>query len=172
MTLRLGSSTTTPLTPPKLEEDRSSWLRLYRSRGVGVHTFFRLMREHGDAAVVLALLPDLAAKAGVRDYAAASLDETRAEWRAAKRFGARLVCYGDAEYPALLATIDDPPPLFWAMGDLALLSRPAVALVGARNASALGCGWRGSLRRSLAARGSSPSRGWPAASTPPRTRRA
>ena len=138
MTQELGSSTTTPLTPPKLEEDRSSWLRLFRSRGVGVHTFFRLMREHGSAAAVLAVLPELAARAGVRDYAVASAADIRAEQQAARRFGARLVCIGDAEYPPLLARIDDPPPLIWAKGDLSLLTRPAVALVGARNASSLG----------------------------------
>jgi DNA processing protein len=103
-----------------------------------VHTFFRLMREHGSAAAVLAALPGLAARAGVRDYTVASVEETRAEQQAARRFGALLVCFGDAEYPPLLARIDDPPPLFWAKGDLSLLTRPAVALVGARNASSLG----------------------------------
>lgn len=138
MTQGLGSSTTTPLTPPKMEEDRSSWLRLYRSRGVGVHTFFRLMREHGSAHAVLAALPELAARAGVRDYAVAAADDIRTEQQAARRFGARLVCFGDPDYPPLLARIDDPPPLFWAKGDLTLLARPAVALVGARNASSLG----------------------------------
>ncbi|MCA8881229.1 MAG: DNA-processing protein DprA [Rhodobacteraceae bacterium] len=138
MTERLTSSASTPLTPPKPEEDRLSWLRLFRSRGVGVHTFFRLMREHGNAATVLAVLPELAAKAGVRDYRTASIDETRAEWRASQKAGARLICFGDDGYPEYLSRIDDPPPVFWAKGDMAHLARPMVALVGARNASSLG----------------------------------
>lgn len=138
MTLELFSSTTTPLTPPKLEEDRSSWLRLYRSRGVGVHTFFRLMSEYGSARQVLELLPDLAAKAGVSRYAPADEASIRAEWRAGHRQGARLICFGDPDYPALLAQIPDPPPVFWALGRLELLHNPTIAIVGARNASSLG----------------------------------
>ena len=46
---------------------------------------------------------------------------------------------GAPDYPPLLATIADPPPLLWALGDPGLAARPTVALVGARNASALGC---------------------------------
>lgn len=134
----LVSSDTTPLTPPRSDDDRVSWLRLYRSRGVGVHTFYRLIGEHGDAATVLAHLPDLAARAGVTDYAAASVQAVEREMRAARKAGARLVCRGEAAYPALLATIDDPPPLLWVRGDTGLFARPAVAMVGARNASALG----------------------------------
>ena len=46
------------------------------------------MREHGSAAAVLAALPGLAARAGVRDYSVASVEETRAEQQAARRFEA------------------------------------------------------------------------------------
>lgn len=138
MTQTLGSSETTPLTPPQSDENRLSWLRLYRSRGVGVFTFFRLLREHGTAEAVLERLPDLAAQAGVRDYRAAPREAAEAEWRAARRAGARLICFSDAAYPAALAEIDEPPPLLWVKGDAAWLGRGAVAMVGARNASALG----------------------------------
>ena len=58
--------------------------------------------------------------------------------RHAKKAGARLIAWGHADYPTSLAEISDAPPLMWAMGDLSALSRPMVALVGARNASSLG----------------------------------
>ena len=45
---------------------------------------------------------------------------------------------GDAAYPPLLAALDPPPPVLWAWGHPALLSRPAAAVVGARVASAAG----------------------------------
>lgn len=138
MTQTLFSSSTTPLIPPSTEEDRSSWLRLFRSRGVGVHTFFRLMGEHGTADRVLAVLPELAAKAGVSNYAAAPVDAIAAELRAGRKAGAELLCWGEPDYPPLLAGIPDPPPIVWIRGRRALLARPAVALVGARNASSLG----------------------------------
>lgn len=138
MTQTLFSSTTTPLTPPKTDEDRSAWLRLLRSRGVGPQTFFRLMGEHGSAAAVIDLLPDLAARAGVTRYTAAAPEDIAAEWRAGRKAGARLVCFGDTDYPALLADIPDPPPVLWLRGDAGMLARPLVAIVGARNASSLG----------------------------------
>jgi DNA processing protein len=45
-----------------------------------------------------------------------------------------------------LAELDDAPPFLWLMGDPALLAKPMIALVGARNASSLGT----SMARSLA----------------------
>lgn len=153
MTQTLFSSTTTPLTPPKTDEDRSAWLRLLRSRGVGPQTFFRLMGEHGDAATVIALLPELAARAGVTRYAPATPDDIAAEWRAGRKAGARLVCFGDPDYPALLADIPDPPPVLWLRGDAAMLARPLVAIVGARNASSLGERMARKLAQDLGAAG-------------------
>ena len=132
------SPSTHPLTPPLTEEEWLSWLRLLRSRRVGVSTFFRMMSEHGSAAAALEALPEVAAAAGVRDYRpcceAAALDE----WHAAKRAGAIPVAFGTPEYPDLLAEIPDPPPFLWCIGDPVLLTRPMIALVGARNASSLG----------------------------------
>lgn len=138
MTETLFSTTTTPLTPPKMVEDRLSWLRLFRSRGVGVHTFFRLMHEYQSADAVLSALPGLAGKAGVSNYSAANIETVRAEMQAGRKAGAKLICFGDRDYPPSLAEIPDPPPMFWAYGQIELLSRPMVALVGARNASSLG----------------------------------
>ncbi len=138
MNQTLFSSTPTPLTPPMLEEDRSSWLRLFRSRRVGVATFYRLLAEHGTATAALSALPEIAQAAGAKDYTPCSEADAAAEMRAGRKAGAQLICRGDPLYPSALAEIDDAPPLFWAVGEVALLGRPMVALVGARNASSLG----------------------------------
>ncbi|MEM1130592.1 MAG: DNA-processing protein DprA [Pseudomonadota bacterium] len=138
MTDQLFSSTTTPLTPPKMEEDRLSWLRLFRSRRVGVSTFFRLLGEHGSASDALLALPEVARDAGLNEYEPASEQSIDAEVAAARRSGARLICFPDDAYPALLREIPDPPPVLWAIGDTSLLAQPMVAVVGARNASGLG----------------------------------
>jgi DNA processing protein len=127
-----------PTALPRCEDARLDWLRLSRSRRVGPVTFIRLIREHGSAPAALAALPGIAAEAGVRDYTSASRAEAAAEWRAAEACGARALLLGDPDYPPMLATISDPPPLLWALGNPALAARPVVALVGARNASALG----------------------------------
>ena len=115
------------------------WLRLARSRRVGPATFVRLIREHGSATAALAALPRMAAEAGIPDYAPAPADGIARELEAGEAAGARLLLLGAPDYPPLLAMIADPPPTLWALGDPSLAARPAVALVGARNASALGC---------------------------------
>ena len=55
-----------------------------------------------------------------------------------ERLGARILMPDDAEFPALLRTIPDPPPVLFALGDLALLQRPALAIVGSRDHTAYG----------------------------------
>jgi len=128
----------TPFTPPTTEDDRLSWLRLIRSRRVGVVTFWRLLAEHGSAQAALKALPGVARSAGVSDYAICPEHVIHAECKAGKAAGARLICRGEPAYPQALADLSDAPPLLWIKGDAAVLDRPMVALVGARSASALG----------------------------------
>lgn len=131
-------SSPTPFTPPTTEEDRLSWLRLIRSRRVGATTFHRLLAEHGSAQAALAALPGVARAAGVEGYRPVTIDDAGAEMDAARRAGARMLCWGTPDYPPGLADLPDAPPVLWHLGDAALLIRPMVALVGARNASSLG----------------------------------
>nr|WP_245629236.1 DNA-processing protein DprA [Celeribacter indicus] len=116
-------------------------------------TFYRLMREHGSAEAALAALPEIARAAGVSDYQPCPDTVIAAELRAGRRAGARLVARGEPAYPPLLALIEDAPPLLWAKGDLSLLGRPALAIVGARNASSLGLRFARTLARDLGAEG-------------------
>jgi DNA processing protein len=69
------------------------------------------------------------------------------------RLAARHVMLGDRDNPALLAQLDDAPPVFTVRGDLALAQRPRVAMVGARNASAAGCRFARTLAHALAEAG-------------------
>jgi DNA processing protein len=127
-----------PLTPPRSDEVWLDWIRLLRSRRVGPTTFHRLMAEHGSARAALAALPEVARAAGVERYAPCSESVAAAEWQAARLARAQPLAIGDPAYPALLAELPDAPPVLWTLGDPALLQRPLVAVVGARNASSLG----------------------------------
>ncbi|MFW2542459.1 DNA-processing protein DprA [Primorskyibacter sp. 2E107] len=131
-------SSTHPPLPPTTEDDRVSWLRLLRSRRVGVATFWRLMAEHGSAQAALEALPDVARSAGVHSYSACPESTALAEMNAARQQGARMLCCGDPLYPPDLAELSDAPPILWLIGDPEVMLRPMVALVGARNASSLG----------------------------------
>ncbi|MGY6409951.1 MAG: DNA-processing protein DprA [Alkalilacustris sp.] len=115
-----------------------SWLRLIRSHRVGPSTFARLLAEHGTAEAALDALPALARASGVKDYAACPRADAEAEIAAAEACGAFALCLTDPLYPAELASIPDAPPLLWVRGNPDALTRPAVAIVGARNASSLG----------------------------------
>ncbi|MEY2961475.1 MAG: hypothetical protein RLZ60_1305 [Pseudomonadota bacterium] len=152
MTGTLRSSTHPPL-PPTTEADRFSRLRLLRSRRVGVATFHRLIAEHGSAAVALEALPEVARAAGVTDYAICPEGVIHAELKVARAVKARMLCLGEPDYPASLATLDDAPPILWAVGDTSILTRPMVALVGARNASSLGTRMARKLAADLSAAG-------------------
>ncbi len=148
MTETQVSSNHPPL-PPTTEEDRFSWLRLLRSRRVGVATFHRLLAEHGTAQNALAALPEVAREAGVKGYEICPPGVIEAELKAAKAAKARLLCLGSADYPDMLARIADAPPLLWAVGDPKVLKRRMIAMVGARNASSLGTRMSRSLAQDL-----------------------
>lgn len=121
-----------------LAQDPPMALRLVRSRRVGAVTWHRLVAEHGSAQAALDALPDIARAAGVDGYEVCPPGVVEAELRQGQKAGARLLVYGSADYPRALVDLSDAPPVLWAIGDVGLLNRPAVAMVGARDASSLG----------------------------------
>ena len=60
---------------------------------------------------------------------------------------------GQGLYPRLLAEMEDAPPLLTAKGDLNVLDRQAVAIVGARHASAAACRFARGLAHDLGQHG-------------------
>ncbi|MGH1356403.1 MAG: DNA-processing protein DprA [Thalassovita sp.] len=152
MTKHIHPSTHPPL-PPTTEDERVLWLRLLRSRRVGPATFHRLMGEHGTAAEALEALPEVAKAAGVEKYEICPEGVAWAELNAARAAGARMLCHGAPDYPATLAQISDAPPFVWAIGNMDVLKRPLIGIVGARNASSLGTRMAKALAKDLAERG-------------------
>jgi DNA processing protein len=110
-------------------------IRLLRSPNIGPVSYRQLLRRFGDAQSALAALPDLAARGGAR-YRPAPEARVVEEIAAVKRAGARYLFADSPDYPALLGQMEGAPPILTIRGDLALGARPAVAIVGARNASA------------------------------------
>lgn len=133
-----GLNTPHTPSPAPLDADPLLWLRLIRSRRVGPVTFHRLLAEQGGVAAALAALPEIARASGVENYAVCPLEVVKHELALGRIAGARLLLWGQKGYPAALMDLPDAPPILWAQGDIGLLSRPMVALVGARNASSLG----------------------------------
>jgi DNA processing protein len=110
-------------------------IRLLRSPNIGPVTYRQLLRRFGDARSALTALPELAAR-GATPYRPAPEGLVADEIMATKRAGARYLFHDSAEYPDLLSQLEGAPPILTIRGDTGLLARPAVAIVGARNASA------------------------------------
>jgi DNA processing protein len=143
----------TPFTPPTTEDSKLSWLRLIRSRRVGIATFWRLLDEYGSAEAALEALPEIARSSGMGDYSICPEGVIHAERKAGKAAGARLICRGEPAYPQALAELSDAPPVLWIKGNQEVMSRPMVALVGARSASSLGTRMARKLAADLGAAG-------------------
>ncbi|CAM3320220.1 DNA-processing protein DprA [Thalassospira profundimaris] len=125
-------------------------MRLARSTNVGPVTFRKLLERFGSGRNAIDALPDVIAQAKTtRKIKIANRDETVTEIEAAKASRARPIIFGDPEYPPLLARIDDAPPYFYAIGRIELLGKSAIGIVGARNASATGCGFARKISHQL-----------------------
>ena len=135
------------------EDDPVDWLRLIRSRRIGPVTFHRLLADHGSVGAALRALPGIAAAAGVENYEPCPVGVVLAEMKQARAAGAAMLRWGEGNYPKALLDVADAPPVLWAQGDVALLARPMVALVGARSASSLGLRMARRLGESLGAAG-------------------
>jgi DNA processing protein len=121
------------------DDQRLDWLRLIRSENVGPRTFRSLLNHYGGAAAALRALPDLARRGGAgRTPRICSVEEAEIELRACQRLGVALIAVGEPEYPPTLKAIPDAPPLLATRAEDAILLRPLVAIVGSRNASAVG----------------------------------
>lgn len=119
--------------------ERLDWLRLIRSENVGPRTFVRLLERFGSAAAALAALPDLAKRGGrAKPIVICPKGAAEAEMAAAAKLGAVALASCEAAYPRALATIDDAPPILYARGNVSLLGKSMVGMVGARNASVNG----------------------------------
>jgi len=139
---------------PVDEAGERDWLRLARSARVGPVAFAELMRRYPTARAALDALPGLAAKGGgKRAIQLADAEAVAREYDAARAAGARMLALGGDAYPFNLSRVEAPPPFLWCLGEASVARPEAIAIVGARNASALGMRFTEALARGLGAKG-------------------
>jgi DNA processing protein len=124
-------------------------VRLLRTPGIGPVTYRQLIARFGTAAAALRAVPDLARRGGGKAPPLRSVSDAEGEIAQVEKFGGKFISLGEGLYPRLLAELEDAPPLLIAKGNLDLLDRQAVALVGARNASAAACRFARGLAHDL-----------------------
>jgi len=117
-------------------EDGIARLRLIRTPGIGPITYRQLLMRFGAPQAAIDAVPDLARRGGGRAPEIASRAAVEREAEMVARLGARYLFWGQGLYPRLLGEIEAAPPALIVKGNARLLDRPAVAVVGARNASA------------------------------------
>ncbi len=138
---------------PSASEDQIARLRLIRSDNIGPVTYFQLLARFGSASAALDAVPDLAARGGGRAPKLASRALVEREVEQVARLGARYLFLGQGLYPPLLAELETAPPALVVKGHLSLLDKPAIAMVGARNASAAACRFARMLAQDIGAAG-------------------
>ncbi len=124
------------------ESDRTDtltdWLILTRIPGVGSTTLRRLLDSFSGAHAILAATDaqlrrsglDTASIAALKQPDQAAVDRDLA-WCA--QDNNRIITCRDPEYPPLLLEIPDPPLLLYVHGNVDVLSRMQLAMVGSRN---------------------------------------
>jgi DNA processing protein len=137
-------------TDPILSAERASlladWLRLEQAPGVGCLSANRLLKEFGTPSGIFNAGYDALAEhvspaqartlcQPISSDTARLLDATLS-WLAYPAH--HLLTLHDDAYPRVLANIAVPPLLLYTKGRSDLLGRPALAIVGSRNASAQG----------------------------------
>jgi DNA processing protein len=143
---------------PPATETTLAWLAMAMTPGLGPRRIQRAVRGLREPAELFRLpltalealqIPVTSARFIAEGKARKVAEE---EWQRITESGCTLMTLADADYPERLREIFDPPPVLWVRGDRALLSRPAIAVVGTRAPSTYGSGMAEMLSRDLAAR--------------------
>jgi DNA processing protein len=143
---------------PALDENRLAWLALALSPGLGPKRILDAVKQLDTASQIFTLpLTDLEglrfpAQAAQYIFDGKARRAAEEEWARVAAQGATLVSYSCLAYPERLREIYDPPAVLWVRGEIKLLSRPAIAIVGTRHPTPYGSGVAEMLARDLAAR--------------------
>jgi DNA processing protein len=127
-------------------DEFDAWFRLLETPGLGRHGVRRLLASFGSAGNALG-----ASKSALQEVVGAALatavraepEQLAARLQAAHTWwqggsDRHVLCIADAGFPPQLLQTADPPLLLYVQGDVAVLARRSLAIVGSRNASAQG----------------------------------
>jgi len=140
------------------DQDRLAWVALTLTPGLGPKRILKAAQTLPQLASLFRLslteLESLNFPAPAAQFLFTGKARTEAE-RELVRMGEQkgvILTYGDEEYPERLREIFDPPPVLWVLGNINLLARPSIAIVGTRHPTPYGTGMAEILARDLAMR--------------------
>src|ERR1700749_1316844 len=135
------------------------WLALALTPGLGARMAGKLLREMGSPQQIFnASLPELEshhlpAAVAQAIHSRRPLSDAAKELAAAQAANCKLLTWDEPEYPARLREIYDPPPLLYVLGNIELLSKHLISIVGSRRPTPYGNQMAERLARDLADRG-------------------
>lgn len=118
------------------DEERIARIRLARTSGIGPLTYSRFLDTYGSGLTSIEAFPERVKTSGRGDVKLYARDAVLREIERTERLGARILLSCDEDYPKLLAQLSPPPPVISVWGDIGVLTKPCIAMVGSRNASA------------------------------------
>jgi DNA processing protein len=145
--------------PNEPDDEVMYWLALKLAPGLGIRSAARLARAYGDARAVFRASPTELQSHGILPVVAQTLGGGAAFEAAAQetvriaKDGCELLTFNDPRFPSVLKEIFDPPVVLYAHGDVNLLERTCVAVVGSRKPTPYGSAVAVRLGADLAGRG-------------------
>ena len=103
---------------------------------MGPVAFQSLIGRYETAGAALKALPDLMRRR--KGLSIPSLAAIEAEMEQSERWGVRIIASCEPDFPPYLAAVEPRPPLISLKGRIDILHQPCLAIVGSRNASAIG----------------------------------
>ena len=162
----IGSTAGTGTSP---DAERTAWIALASTAGVGDVTFQRLVGHYGSASAALRAVTDLPSARADRELAAVarlpirsglasrireSAEQAGRTERSMAALGGWTVTPLDESYPVRLHDLADPPPVLYGLGDpRAMRAWALVAVVGTRHPTGLGRDLAARIGTRLAATG-------------------
>jgi DNA processing protein len=138
------------------DQNRLAWVALTLTPGLGPKRILKAAEALPDLGSLFRLslteLESLNFPAPSAQFLFTGKARTEAE-RELVRMGEQkgtILTFADEEYPERLREIFDPPPVLWVLGDVKLLARPSIAIVGTRHPTPYGTGMAEILARDLA----------------------
>ncbi len=136
------------------ETERLAAMRLFRTDNIGPITYYQLVERYGSASEALAQLPELAKRGGrKKPLSPPSEKDIEREYKALTKLGGQIIAVQDKSYPLALTATEDAPPVLSVIGDIKLLNKSSIAIVGARNASINGRKFARKIAQDLGVRG-------------------
>ena len=112
-------------------EEREAYVAFNLAEGIGFSKVEALARSAGSVAAAWEAYPGKISRTG-------GAVDWKAEFERAKRFGIEIVTPADAAYPVQLKSAPGRPLALYVKGNVSALSKPAIAIVGTRRATAYG----------------------------------